>query len=90
MLALKLTADRGVGPELPDLRKFDHDEDEDEGIAAAIRELEAEGVRLRDQAVLCRSNRRLNEIAAALEARSIPVRIWEASSSARKSATSWR
>ena len=31
------------------------------------------GVRLRDQAVLCRSNRRLNEIAAALEARNIPV-----------------
>ena len=30
-------------------------------------------MRLRDQAVLCRSNRRLNEIAAALEARGIPV-----------------
>ena len=73
MLALKLTADRGVGPELPDLRKFDHDEDEEEGIAAAIQELEGKGVRLRDQAVLCRSNRRLNEIAAALEARNIPV-----------------
>jgi superfamily I DNA/RNA helicase len=73
MLALKLTADRGGGPGLPDLRRFDHDEDEEEGIAAAIRELEAKGVRLRDQAVLCRSNRRLNEIAAALEARNIPV-----------------
>ena len=32
-----------------------------------------QGVPLRDQAVLCRSNGRLNEIAAALEARSIPV-----------------
>ena len=73
MLPLKLTAERGVGPELPDLRRFDQDEDEEEGIAAAIRELEAKGVRLRDQAVLCRSNRRLNEIAAALEARNIPV-----------------
>ena len=73
MLALKLTADRSIGPEGPDLRKFDRDEDEEEGIAAAIRELEAKGVRQRDQAVLCRSNRRLNEIAAALEARNIPV-----------------
>jgi superfamily I DNA/RNA helicase len=73
MLALALTPDRGVGPEGLDLRKFDRDEDEEEGIAAAIRELEAKGVRLRDQAVLCRSNRRLNEIAAALEARNIPV-----------------
>jgi len=73
MLALKLTPDRGNGPEGLDLRGFDQDEDEDEGIAAAIRELEAQGVRLRDQAVLCRSNRRLGEIAAALEARNIPV-----------------
>ena len=73
LLDLKLTADRGNGPELPDLRKFDRDEDEEEGIAAAIHELEAKGIRLRDQAVLCRSNRRLNEIAVALEARNIPV-----------------
>src|SRR4029453_4533801 len=55
------------------LRKCDRDEDEEEGIAAAIQELQGKGVRLRDQAVLCRSNRRLNEIAAALEARNIPV-----------------
>lgn len=73
MLPLALTPDRGKGPELPDLRKFDRDEDEEEGIAAAIRELESNGVRLRDQAVLCRSNQRLNDIAAALEARNIPV-----------------
>lgn len=73
MLSLALTPDRGVGPEGLDLRKFDRDEDEEEGIAAAIQELRDKGVRLRDQAVLCRSNRRLNEIAAALEARNIPV-----------------
>ena len=73
MLPLKLTPNREPGPEGLDLRKFDRDEDEEEGIAAAIRELETKGVRLRDQAVLCRSNRRLNEIAAALEARNIPV-----------------
>lgn len=73
MLPLQLTADRGAGPEGLEMRKFDRDEDEEEGIAAAVRELEGKGVRLRDQAVLCRSNRRLNEIAAALEARNIPV-----------------
>jgi DNA helicase II / ATP-dependent DNA helicase PcrA len=73
LLPLNLTAERGRGPELTDLRRFNQDEDEEEGIAAAIRELEAKGVRLRDQAVLCRGNRRLNEIAAALEARNIPV-----------------
>ena len=38
-----------------------------------MRELEAKGVRLRDQAVLCRTNTRLNEIASALEVRGIPV-----------------
>lgn len=73
MLPLKLTADRGNGPERPDLRGFDTVDDEAKGLAAAIRELEAQGVRLRDQAVLCRSNSRLNDIAVALEARHIPV-----------------
>lgn len=73
MLPLSLVADRGDGSELADLRRFRLDEDEEEGIAAAIRELQGKGVRLRDQAVLCRSNRRLNEIATALEARNIPV-----------------
>ena len=68
MLALKSTRSRPRAGG-PDLRKFDRDEDEEEGIAAAIREFEANGVGLRDQAVLCRSNRRLNEIAAALETR---------------------
>ncbi len=73
MLPLKLAADRGSGPEIPELRRFKTDEDEVEGIAASIRELESKGVHLRDQAVLCRTNRRLNEIAAALEVRGIPV-----------------
>jgi superfamily I DNA/RNA helicase len=73
MLSLSLTAERGNGPELPELRRFDTNENEIEGIAAGIRELEDKGVRLRDQAVLCRSNTRLNEIAAGLEARNIPV-----------------
>ncbi|MCF2523216.1 ATP-dependent helicase [Bradyrhizobium sp. G127] len=73
MLSLRLTADRGAGPEIPDLRRFQNDDDEEEGIAAGVRELEAKGVPLRNQAVLCRTNRRLNEIAAALEIRGIPV-----------------
>lgn len=73
ILPLKLKTSRGGGPERPDLRKFDKKNDEAEGIAAGIRELEGNGVRLRDQAVLCRTNARLNEIAAALEARNIPV-----------------
>ena len=73
MLPLALTADRGSGPGKPEIRRYDTPDDEAEGIAASIRELEARGVRLRDQAVLCRTNGRLNEIAAALEVRGVPV-----------------
>src|SRR5712691_4552882 len=73
MLPLALNADRGSGATLPEIRAFDTLAQEEEGIAASIRELEASGVRLRDQSVLCRSNKRLNEIAAALEARGIPT-----------------
>ena len=42
-------------------------------MAAAILELQQDGVAFRDQAVLCRGNKRLAEIAEALEAREIPV-----------------
>ena len=73
MLPLALAADRGSGQVRPQIRRYGTPEDEAEGIAAAIRELEAGGVRLRDQAVLCRTNSRLSEIASALEARGIPV-----------------
>lgn len=73
MLPLALRAARGSGPEPPDLRRFDTSEDEAAGIAAAIRELETRGVRLRNQAVLVRTNSRLSEIGAELEARGIPV-----------------
>ena len=73
MLPLKLKAERGDCPAVPDLRRFSRDDDEAEGVAAAVRGLEGQGVRLRDQAVLCRTNRRLNEIASALESRGIPV-----------------
>lgn len=73
MLSLALEADRGDGPSRPEIRRFETLSDEAAGIAARIRELEARGVPLREQAVLCRSNNRLNEIAAALEARDIAV-----------------
>ena len=73
MLPLKLVADRGSGSDVPELRRFKTDDDEVEGIAAGIRQLEGKGIGLREQAVLCRTNRRLNEIAAALEVRGIPV-----------------
>ncbi len=73
MLPLGLAADRGSGPGKPEVRYYDTPDDEGGGIARSIRELECAGVPLRDQAVLCRSNRRLNEIATALEAYGIPV-----------------
>jgi superfamily I DNA/RNA helicase len=73
MLPLALTAERGEGPANPEIRRFDMLEDEAGGLAASIREVETRGVSLRDQAVLCRTNGRLNEIAEALEARGLPV-----------------
>lgn len=73
MLPLRLEAERGKGPSRPEIRCFETLDDEAAGIAASIRQLEAAGVKLRDQAVLCRANGRLNEIASALEVRRIPV-----------------
>ena len=73
MLLLDLHATRGLGPACPEIRRYETLEQEVGGIAASIRELEADGIALRDQVVLCRSNSRLNEIAAGLEARGIPI-----------------
>ena len=73
MLSLELAANRSGVSSHPELRRFETLNDEAEGVGASIRELEGTGVRLRDQAVLCRTNRRLNEIASALELRGIPV-----------------
>ena len=42
MLPLALTAERGNGPANPEIRRLDTLEDEAEGLAASIRELEAE------------------------------------------------
>ena len=73
MLPLNLEAARNKGPTCPEIRRFESLDDEAEGVAASIRQLEGAGVKLRDQAVLCRTNGRLNEIASALEVRGIPV-----------------
>lgn len=73
MLPLALSAAAGASGVMPELSRFDTLEDEAGGLAARVRELEAEGFRLRDQAILCRTNDRLNEIAEALEHRGIPV-----------------
>jgi DNA helicase-2/ATP-dependent DNA helicase PcrA len=73
MLPLALEADKGPSGIRPQLCRFETLDDEAAGIAASIRALEALGIRLRDQAVLCRTNSRLNDIAVALEARGIPV-----------------
>ena len=73
MLPLNLRAVRGEGPSPPEILRFETLNDEAEGIATSIRQLEKEGVRLREQAVLCRTNQRLNEISVTLENRGIPV-----------------
>ena len=72
-LPLELKANRGAGVAAPEMRVFDNPDAEAIGIAESVLELQAQGVRLREQAVLCRSNARLVNIAAALESRGIPV-----------------
>jgi len=73
LAALKLVASRDESGDIPEIRGFNTPDDEAAGIAASIRQLEKNGVSLRDQAVLCRTNPRIDEIARALEARGIPV-----------------
>ncbi len=70
---LELTAYEKKPESRMETRVFNSLDDEAAGVAAAIRELEGDGIKLRDQAVLCRSNGRLNQIASALEARGVPV-----------------
>lgn len=73
MLPLSLKSIRGSNLKLPQIRRYESPDDESAGIAASIQELNSQGIQLRDQAVLCRTHQRLNEIASALEARNIPV-----------------
>lgn len=72
MLPLNLETDHGPGHRT-EIRAFDTPDNELEGIAGSIAELRSNGVNLRDQAILCRTNARLNDVANALEARGIPV-----------------
>ena len=72
MLPLRVTANRGHG-DIPQIKAYETEEIEFDGIATNILDLEKSGVALRDQAVLCRTNARLNRVAAHLEARGIPV-----------------
>lgn len=73
VLPLKLKSNSGSGTDRPQIRRYANPEDELGGIAASIKELEVQGVSLRDQAVLCRTNSKLTEVAKALEARGIAV-----------------
>mgnify|MGYP003111177503 CR=1 FL=1 len=73
MLPLNLTANKGAGATKTEVRRFEKPDDEIEGIAACIKDLQGQKVVFRDQVVLCRTNKRLNEIAAGLEARGVPV-----------------
>ena len=73
MLPLDLTARRGRGSATLRIHRYGTPDDETAGVAASVRELEDAGVAFRQQAVLCRSNNRLNDLATALEERGIPV-----------------
>lgn len=72
-LPLRLTASRGVLRQPSVLTVAGTAADEVEAVATAIQDLQARGTAFRDQAVLCASNARLNEIAEGLQARGIPV-----------------
>lgn len=73
MLPLKLKAYRGAKKNLPQIRRYETLDDEICGLASSIRHLEKEGISLRSQAVLCRGNNRLSEIAQGLEDRGVPI-----------------
>ena len=73
MLPLDVTSVKGVSGVLPQVHAFPTLHAEALGVAASVKELEEEGVLFRDQAILCRSNGRLDELAKFLEAEGIPV-----------------
>ncbi|MYA16223.1 MAG: ATP-dependent helicase, partial [Gammaproteobacteria bacterium] len=73
MLPLELRAHRDRRPATLRIQRHETPADEAAGVAASVRELEDAGVALRRQAVLCRSNSRLNDLATALEERGIAV-----------------
>lgn len=72
-LSLELVAARGQVGSAPELSELPDANGELAAVAARIGALQREGVAYRNQAVLCRSNKTLNDFAEALEARGIPV-----------------
>ena len=72
-LDLSLVSHRGASGARPDFRVAAKTDDELASVAAGIEERRRAGTEYRDQAVLCVSNSRLNEMAAGLEERGIPV-----------------
>lgn len=73
MLPLNLKPNRGEGTDKPELRIFDMEPEENLGIAEAVLELRDKGVRFKDQAILCRTNPRIDKVAKVLESLNIPV-----------------
>ncbi len=73
LLPLQFTSDRGDSRVSTEIRRVETPSDELEALATAVRELVKGGVPLHDQAVLCRSNPKVAEVAIALERRGIPV-----------------
>ncbi len=73
VLQLRLDAKRGSAGDRPEIRPCFDPEEERRAVAAGILELVKQGVPLSKQAVLCRSNNRLAEIAACLERHGIPA-----------------
>lgn len=73
MLPLELASKRGTGPAPIRSYSYSTPHAEAHGVADQIDELKRDGIAFRDQAVLCRTNRRLEEVAEVLEERGIPV-----------------
>lgn len=73
VLPMQLHAERGPLGERPEFRVATTVDDEIAVIAAAVKEKKCQGVDYKDQAILCTSNKRLNEIAASLEGLGLPV-----------------
>lgn len=73
-LPLKLKPKREVVGEKPELLVAGDPDDEYSRLAGSIRQLQSDGVALKDQALLARSNATLARVGEELEARNIPVR----------------
>lgn len=68
----KADAEKGVGVR-PAFVSVDTKEDEIDEVAARILKTRDEGIAFKDQAVLCKGNDRLAEVARGLEARAVPI-----------------